>query len=147
MASRLCLTICLVAVGTLSTSSALAAPVEACKLLTAAEAGAVVGAGVAQAASINGSTSSSCNWKGGGINVIVATMSASLFETGKKVMSPTPVSGIGDEAYQTGFSPTLTKLSVRKGANAITVTVLGLKDLAATQAAEKAIGRTAAGRL
>jgi hypothetical protein len=147
MLSRLLLAICLAAGGALSTSSALAAPVDACKLVTSAEVGAVVGASVVQEAPINGPTSSSCHWKGGAVTVVVATMSASMFQTGKKIMSPMPVSGIGDEAYQTGFSPTMTKLTVRKGANAITVTVLGLKDLSATQAAEKAVGRTAAGRM
>lgn len=148
MLSRLFLTVCLAAGGALGASSALAAPVEACKLLTPAEVGAAVGGSVTQAASINGQTSSSCEWKGaGGVFVVVATQSGDMFQKGKTVLSPTPVSGVGDEAYQTGYGPTMTKLSARKGANAITVTVRGLKDLAATQAAEKAIGRTAAGRL
>jgi hypothetical protein len=147
MPSRLFLMICLVAVGAFSASSAPAATVEACKLLTAAEVGAAIGASVAQSASINGPTSSSCEWKGAGVLVSVATMSADMFQKGKTIMSPTPVSGVGDEAYQTGFTPSLTMLKARKGANAISVTVRGLKDLSTIQAAEKAVARTAAERL
>jgi hypothetical protein len=102
---------------------------------------------VAQSASINGPTSSSCEWKGGGVMVSVATLSADMFQKAKTILSPTPVSGVGDEAYQTVFTPSLTMLKARKGANAISVTVRGLKDASTNQAAEKAIGRTAAGRL
>jgi hypothetical protein len=66
---------------------------------------------------------------------------------GKNAMHPTAVSGIGDEAYLTGKSASYTALSVKKGQNALDVTVRGLKDVAAIQNAEKEIGKAAAAKL
>jgi hypothetical protein len=126
---------------------ALAAPPDACKLITPAEVGAAVGASVVQGASVNGPTSSSCTWKSSGVTVIVSTKTISAYDTGKKALAPTPVSGVGDEAYQTGNTIGYTALSVKKGGNAMTVSIRGPKDVAAVQAAEKAVAKAAVARL
>jgi hypothetical protein len=129
-------------------SHAAAAPADACQLVTAAEAGAAIGASVTKGPSVNGPNSSSCEWKAAsGVNVIVTAKSAQMFEAGKRILAPTPVAGVGEEAYQTTYGPTYTVLSARKGGAAVTVSVRGLKDVAATLAAEKAVTRTALGRL
>jgi len=147
--SHLSMMIAFAVAGPLATPSARAASPGACKLLTPAEVGSVVGATMAVGPSVNGPTSSSCEWKqqGGGVTVIVTAKSLDAFQKGKTILSPAPVSGIGDEAYQTGNSLSYTALSARRGQNAITVSVRGLKDVSAVQAAEKAIGKIAVTRL
>ncbi len=145
--SHLSMMITFAVAASLATPSAHAASPGACTLLNPAEVGSVVGATMAVGPSVNGPTSSSCEWKGGAVTVIVTAKSFEAFQKGKTILSPTPVSGIGDEAYQTGNSLSYTALSARKGQNAITVSVRGLKDVAAVQAAEKAIGKMAITRL
>lgn len=128
-------------------------PPDACKLLTPEEVGAAVGAAMAPGTALNGPTSSNCKWLQQGVDglkaitVIVSTKSASGFETGKTALPPTPVQGIGDEAYFSGKSLSYMVLSAKKGDKALTVTVRGLKDLPAVQTAEKVVGKIAAGRL
>jgi hypothetical protein len=137
----------------LTGSAAWAAPPNACRLVTPAEVGALVGASVAQGPSVSGPNSSTCDWKqtgatrNGTVEVIVATKSAEMFEAGKRIGTVVPVAGVGDEAYQTTYGKTYTVLSARKGANAVTVTVRGLKDAAAIQAAEKAVTKAVVARL
>src|SRR5689334_4927147 len=133
--------------------AAAAAPPLACKLLSPAELGGLVGASVAQGPSVNGPTSSTCEWKqtggkpGSEVQVIVSTKSADMFEKGRRIGAVAPVAGVGDEAYQTTYGPHFTVLSARKAGNAVTVTVRGLKDVAAIQAAEKAVTKTVVARL
>jgi hypothetical protein len=128
-------------------------PPDACALLSPAEIGGIVGTPMGTGVALNSSTTSSCKWLQQGVDefravtVIISTKSAQAFEMGKSAIQPTAVSGIGDEAYMTGKSQSYTVLSARKGQNALTVTVRGLKDIAATQTAEKALGKAAIARL
>jgi hypothetical protein len=132
----------------LSASGASAATADACKLVSAAEVGAALGGAVTVSQAISGATGSTCTWtQARGLAVTLTIKPAKAFETGKKVMSPKPVAGIGDDGYQSTFGPTYTALSVRKGDRALDVAVRGGKDLGAAQAQEKAIARTAIGRL
>jgi hypothetical protein len=142
------------AVGFVVTASvAQANPPEACALLSPAEIGAIVGTSMGLGTALNSTTTSSCKWLQQGVDefkavtVIISTKSAQTYEKGKSVLQPVVMSGIGDEAYITGTTPSYTVLSARKGENALTVTVRGLKDLASTQAAEKALGKAAVGKL
>jgi hypothetical protein len=134
-------------------SAALAAPPDACKLVTSAEVGAAVGTTMGPGKAMNGPTSSNCQWLQQGVDaaravtVIVGTTPASAFEMGKAAMKPTPVAGLGDEAYLTGNSISYTALSVKRGGAAFSVMVRGMKDVAAAQAAEKAVAKVAVGRL
>ena len=137
----------------LSTQVALAAPPNACSLLKPAEIGAIVAVPMGDGVALNSATTSNCTWLQQGVDaakavtVIVSTKPVGAYEMGKNVMHPTAVSGIGDEAYLTGKSASYTALSVKKGQNALDVTVRGLKDVAAIQNAEKEIGKAAAAKL
>ncbi|HEX5261898.1 MAG TPA: hypothetical protein VFW13_00110 [Phenylobacterium sp.] len=134
-------------------SSAAAGLPDACKLLSPAEVGAAVGVAVAQGSALNSQVASSCSWKQSGVDpfkavtVIVSVKPAQSYELGKRALKATPVAGLGDEAYMTGGSASYTALSVKKGQNAFDVTVRGPKDVAAIQAAEKALAKSAAARL
>jgi hypothetical protein len=104
-------------------------------------------------AALNSPTTSSCKWLQEGVDsfkavtVVVSTKDPQAYEAGKGVMHPEPVPGIGDDAYMTGKSLSYMALSVKNGQNAFTITIHGLKDLASTQNAEKALGKTAAARI
>ena len=137
----------------LSSQNALAAPPNACSLLSPAEIASIVAVPMGDGVALNSARSSNCTWLQQGVDaakavtVIVSTKPVGAYEMGKNAMHPTAVSGIGDEAYLTGNSASYTALSVKKGQNARDVTVRGLKDVAAIQNAEKALGKAAAAKL
>ena len=137
----------------LSSQNALAAPPNACSLLSPAEITSIVAVPMGDGVALNSATTSNCKWLQQGVDafkavtVIVSTKAAGAYEMGKNAMHPTAVSGIGDEAYLTGNSASYTALSVKKGQNARDVTVRGLKDVAAIQNAERALGKAAAAKL
>ena len=137
----------------LSSQIALAAPPNACSLLSPAEIASIVAVPMGDGVALSSATTSNCTWLQQGVDaskavtVIVSTKAVAAYEMGKNVMHPTAVSGIGDEAYLTGKSASYTALSVKKGQNALDVMVRGLKDVAAIQNAERALGKAAAAKL
>ena len=139
--------------GAIAAPIAWGAPPNACYLLTPAEISSVVSVPVGAGVALNSPTTSSCKWLQEGVDsfkavtVVVSTKDPQAYEAGKGVMHPEAVSGIGDEGYMTGRSLSYIVLSVKKGQNAFTITIHGLKDLATTQNAEKALGKTAATRI
>jgi hypothetical protein len=129
------------------------APPDACTLLTPADFTSIGAGAMTTAGALKSATTSSCRWEQQGVDaskavsVIVSTKTTQAYEAGKGVRNPTPVGGVGDDAYLTGKSVGYMVLSLRKGQNAATVMVHGLKDVTATEDAEKALGKAAAGRL
>lgn len=99
-------------------------PSDACALLTAQQVSAELGAVVGPGESMMPNKPLLCTWKEQGVpsgaerNVSVSLMSVKSFEFGKTptpIITKTPVSGIGDEAYLTEPRGMVASLSVRKG--------------------------------
>lgn len=131
----------------------MAAPPDACALLTPAAISAIVSVPMGEGTALNSALSSNCKWLQHGVDafkavtVIVSTKSVQAYEAGKSFGQPAPISGVGDDAYLSGKSLSYMVLSVKRGQNALTVTVRGLKDVAAIQNAEQALGKAAVAKL
>ena len=100
------------------------APGDACALLTAPQVSSALGAVVGLGQPIMPNHTTVCTWKEQGVpdgterNVSVSLITLKSFEFGKTptaVMTKTPVSGVGDEAYFTEPRGMVASLSVRKG--------------------------------
>jgi len=100
------------------------APTDACALLTAPQVSSVLGAVVGPGEPMMPDKPMVCTWREQGVpagaerNVSVSLMTSKSFEFGKTptaVMTKTPVSGVGDEAYFTEPHGMVASLSVRKG--------------------------------
>jgi len=150
-------------VGARSASASVAADVDACSLLTPAEASKALEVSSLPGKRLVAVSPKVCGWTDGpamGPNyrrVVVTITSLTAFQVGKSGKNPTmtiePAAGIGDEAYyeilKTSESPFLV---VRKGNAAFTVRVLnGLKLKAFTLEQEKSkeadLAKAAAARL
>jgi hypothetical protein len=100
------------------------APTDACALLTAPQVSNALGAVVGPGEPLMADKPIVCTWKEQGVpagaerNVSVSLMTSKSFEFGKTptaVMTKTPVSDVGDEAYFTEPHGMVASLSVRKG--------------------------------
>jgi hypothetical protein len=99
-------------------------PNDACALLTAPQVSGELGAVVGPGEPMMPDKPMVCTWREQGVpagaerNVSVSLMTLKSFEFGKTptaVMTKTPVSGVGDEAYFTEPHGMVASLSVRKG--------------------------------
>ena len=100
------------------------APGDACALLTAPQVSGELGAVVGPGEPMMRDKPMVCTWREQGVpagaerNVSVSLMTSKSFEFGKTstaLMTKTPVSGVGDEAYFTEPRGMVASLSVRKG--------------------------------
>jgi len=101
------------------------APSDACALLTAPQVSSELGAVVGPGEPLMADKPMLCTWREQGVpagaarNVSVSLISSKSFEFSKTptpVMTVTPVSDVGDEAYFTEPHGMVTSLNVRKGA-------------------------------
>ena len=139
-----------------SATAAIAAPRDACSILTPAQVSAAVGASVGAGEST--STGRTCTWKatdGGAGGVTVATLflqTGASYEGGRKLAAQVsaqamvPVSGVGDSAYYF-VTGTAVGLLARKGDQAFKAAVYGSAPVEKKKAIEKALARQVVSRL
>ena len=139
-------------------AGALAAPGDACTLLTDMQVSAALGVTVGAGAPIGSPTS--CQWAGNGKiatltanNTISGKTALERFETGKTSTLPgitvEPTSGIGDDAYYVYYSGTTRAglgLVVKKGKSAFEVRVYGF-DIDKAKPVAKTLAQNVAGKL
>lgn len=126
-----------------------APPGDACAVLTPARIGAAVGVAVGAGAYVTPTFKRTCTWSAGDhgakgvVYVTLLLMDASKFEAGKqmaqmmtKVLTITPASGIGDDAYFSTLR-TATGLLVKKGDLSFKIEIYGTMPVDAKEAAER----------
>ena len=130
-----------------------APPGDACALLTPAGIGAAVGVEVGAGEYVPPTFKRTCTWTAGDhgakgvVYVTLLLMDASKYEAGKqmaqmmaKVLTITPASGIGEDAYYSTMR-TATGLLVKKGDLSFKIEIYGTMPVDAKEAAERKLAR------
>ena len=139
-------------------AGALAAPGDACMLLTDMQVSTALGVTVGAGTPIGSPTS--CQWAGKGKtatltvnNIVSGKTAAERFDTGKASTLPgitvEPVSGVGDDAYYVYYSGTTRTglgLVVKKGKSAFEVRVYGF-EIDQAKPVAKTLAQNVAGKL
>jgi hypothetical protein len=138
-------------------AEAIAAPGDACTLLTDMQVSTALGVTVGAGTPIGSPTS--CQWAGKGKiatltanNIVAGKTAAERFDTGKASKLPgitvEPVSGVGDDAYYVYYSGTIRALGlvVKKGKSAFEVRVYGF-EIDQAKPVAKTLAQNVAGKL
>ncbi|MGA9837859.1 MAG: hypothetical protein WBQ26_11130 [Gemmatimonadaceae bacterium] len=132
-----------------------AAPTDACALITQAEVSAELGVTVGPGAHIVDTDPQQCKWIEPGKDETTAKFVMLAMETTMRFKFETspmpgritePLAGVGDAAVYVGTAGYSPALSVKKGTSAFQIRVLGFPD-AEVKAREKALALKAVGRL